>query len=328
MRNCLERNELVINDVTAVIVTYGDRWNLVKKVMQKLDDIDEIKDMVIVCNGIDYNMKAKFNDKDKLKTNLHIVSNVQNEGSAGGFNKGISEARNLSNEYIMLFDDDTYVEKNALTVLSQKILTEKISIKNNAFCFYRGNWIKKDQQNIETVRNTFFEFNLFKKKAETIDQKNTDFLNRNYVPYAGFIFSKEQLEKVKLPPKDYYLYVDDTKFTFGFLSANLQILCFTGAEIYELETSWAQAKKMPLFQAIFNAKGEEVKRGLYNIRNRSNFEKTMLESSKIKYFLNKTIYLCYVMIKYMPKNKSGLELYLKILKYIHKGSKGELGIIP
>lgn len=314
--------------VTTVVLTYADRWKLLEKILLRLNSIEEIGTIIIIDNASVYDIEEKIYN---LKLNKKIVIKVleSNFGSAGGYRSGIELALNIDEDFIMLLDDDTYIEKDALSKLNNDVKNErKLDFIKNSYAFFRPSWIKNNEYDIEYYYNTFFEFSILNKfKKNNLVKKNSNelFLSRPYVPYAGLIMSKSICRNIELPPKDYFLYVDDTAFSFGLFKKSYNLICYKGSQLLELESSWAQSKQLVFFKAYFYASENENRRANYNIRNRVNFEYNNLVTKKWMYLINQSTYLLYVFLFYMPKNKEGYHKFLEIIKYIKYGKNNQLG---
>jgi cellulose synthase/poly-beta-1,6-N-acetylglucosamine synthase-like glycosyltransferase len=104
--------------VYAVIVTYGNRFNYIKQVIDACfsEGVDKI---IIVDNKSIDESKKKLNKVAKeYKHKLQLIALNENRGSAGGFIVGLKIAYNdPSCEYIWLLDDDNLPAKNSLLKL-------------------------------------------------------------------------------------------------------------------------------------------------------------------------------------------------------------------
>ena len=75
---------MIDKNVIAVIVTYGDRIEYVKKVIDRLKKIKEVTQTILVDN----NSNQKMVSTDFLK----VVSLEKNSGSANGYYLGLKSA--------------------------------------------------------------------------------------------------------------------------------------------------------------------------------------------------------------------------------------------
>lgn len=312
------------SSVDVVIVTYGERWGFLKPILAKLEGFDEINSIILVDNGVPYDLNVKLKEFNKIKT-VHFQNN---EGSATGFNAGINKALQGEGNFIWLLDDDNLPNDDALEKLKKmqvELNDEKVIL--SSFRNDRLELLNSGGQSF--TRNSFFEFNILKKvfkKSKRYSKKDTGYPNLlacEAVPYGGLFLNKTIMEQVDLPTKEYYLYCDDIDFTYRMTNQGYSIYCVTDSVIVDLESSWYRKEKVPMFQGIFRT--NELTRGLYSIRNRVYFEKNYIADSIVAYYVNIFIYMCFVLIKYMPKNVNGLKRYIILWKAINKGRKGVLG---
>lgn len=309
------------NSIDVVIVTYGNRWEYVEKVIKRAISFEEVNTITIVNNNSTYDINLRIS-KMFNNENIYIENPGENLGSAGGYKLGITSSVKQIGHLIWLLDDDNLPTKESIKTMSNA--ASNLEKEKIALTCYRKNWINKTSKELNDIQNTFFEFSLLKKlKRNKINEEVSNLSKRLYVPYGGLLFEKKALKEIGLPNEDMYLYVDDTDFTFRFTKAGYTIYCLFDAEIIDLEDSWAQKVAEPLFKAIFSV--ENPYRGLMNIRNRAYFEKKNLVTNHITYFFNIYVYLVYTFIYYMPKNKKSFSLYKKIVKMIINGRKEVLG---
>jgi GT2 family glycosyltransferase len=313
------------SSVDVVIVTYGNRWNYLKKVLDRLTEIEEVNKIIIINNGVKY----PINKKTKNYRNVKLISLQNNEGSAVGFNIGIKRAMEENGHYIWLLDDDNLPNKDALKELrnAQKILKNNFIVLSS-FRHDRIELLKNGGQSF--INNSFFEFDIKTKlfgnkklKAKSKNQNYNKLLKCEAVPYGGLLLPKNIMKNAEFPNKAYFLYCDDIDFTYKLTLKGYKIYCVIDSVIVDLESSWFRKEKVPMFHGIF--KTNDLTRGLYSIRNRVHFEKNYIADSKLIYLMNILIYMIYVFIKYMPKSKIGFKRYIIIWDAINKGWKGILG---
>lgn len=115
-----------------LIVTYGDRFNYLKQVLdacalEHKNNEDKIFEIIIVDNA--------SNSSEKIKEYINLNSEVKfkhicldsNIGSAGGFGIGLKHFLNTDSDYVLLLDDDNAPENNFLNayINALKIFPEK-----------------------------------------------------------------------------------------------------------------------------------------------------------------------------------------------------------
>jgi GT2 family glycosyltransferase len=304
--------------VVAVIVTYGNRINYVEKVINRLKNIDNICSAIVVENG-----SSKGLSSDDF---VHILRLDENTGSANGYYLGLQEAIKTSSDFIWMLDDDNLPAQNSLDIL---LSDYEGSDNKTAFSSFRLDRKElKEAGEQKYIRNSFFGFSLktkiFKNGSQQ-DKHDKILIPCETVPYGGLLLPLRFVDKIGLPDREYVLYSDDNDYTYRLKKNGIKIFCDTRSIISDLESSWYRRENVPMFHAVFRTK--MMRNALYTIRNRSYFELNNIVDSKFEYWLNVFVYLIYVFLFYMPKNREGLGKFNAILRCIKSAKNGNLGEI-
>lgn len=318
--------QIAYRSIDVVIVTYGDRWHFLKEVITRCYDFEEVSNIIVVDNNSSYDIKNNIEKEFGQRDDLIIIANNINKGSAGGYNQGIKHVYELGSEgQILLLDDDNVPE---ITMIDEFKNASKRLAKNNVIlCAYREDWAG-DIKGKQIKNNSFFQFHIGDKFInKRIDNKdielNGNLVLKQYTTYGGLLFDKKVIPEVGLPNVNFFLYVDDTDFTYRMTLKGFEIYCVLSAKVNDIDKSWHKKENIPMFKSFF--KVDDTSRGEINIRNRVYFELKYLTTSKIVYYGNLSIYLMYVFIMYMPKKIQGIGKFYKIIKQINNGRKGMLG---
>ena len=104
--------------ITAVIVTYADRFNLLKQVISACFK-NGVSNIVVVDNNSHKNSKNQLKALlEKNKDKITVVWNTTNLGSAKAYKQGLQEVKSKDNyDYIWLLDDDNKPKEKALSPL-------------------------------------------------------------------------------------------------------------------------------------------------------------------------------------------------------------------
>ncbi|MGC8979173.1 glycosyltransferase [Caldisericum sp.] len=174
--------------VYVVTVTYGDRFHLLKQVIDA-SFREGVNKIIVVDNASAENSRNQLKQyEEKYRDKLKVIYLSENTGSAGGFKRGLQEAYNDPEcEFIWLLDDDNKPLENSLNVLldfwnSFKIEAKESKIALQSYRFKRGTIMSKKEK-IVLTRNSFFEFHL-----KNIHKKFINFLKRN-------LFKKSLMKK-------------------------------------------------------------------------------------------------------------------------------------
>lgn len=309
--------------VAVVTVTYGNRLKYVQEVIEKVSQYQQVTDIVVVNNGS--TDSKNIGNKEGYKS-IHLINNSRNMGSAVGYATGLAYSFKLNVDYIWLLDDDNCPRGACLDTLLS--LYNKSRNSRNLYAAFRDDRTglkNKGKQNYE--KNSFFEFNLINRlnSNNTKSQVISNLIQCDSVPYGGLLLPKDVAIKNGLPNTEYYLYNDDNDYTYRLTRSGYTIFCSTNSVIHDLEQSWYRRESVPMFLGFFRTK--MLRNGVYTIRNRTYFEINNIVTNKFIYIMNIFVYLLYVLIFYMPKNKNGLKRYLLICRMVYDGLNGNLGII-
>ncbi|MGU9999233.1 glycosyltransferase [Latilactobacillus curvatus] len=320
--------------VTIATVTYGNRWEYLKQVIGRVFSFSEVDRMVIVDNGTSYDLQKKIDENFKSYSNrISFVKSLDTGGSASGFYQAIKEAYAIYSEYIMLLDDDNLPEKNLFKNLNTDS-GEIFKNKKNVIAFYRDRYFKdmfekRITYKKERYENSYCKFSIINKiykKRYTERLNDSNFCPVVYAQYSGLLLKTEIINEIGYPNRNFFLYVDDTDYTYRITKAGYNILAYRNGKIRDLEKSWSQIedeKEVDPHLMIFQQENPE--RGLYYIRNRVYFELNNLVTNKFLYNVNRVIYYTAIFIKFMPKNKKGFLLFKQMIKVNKDASTGKLG---
>ena len=125
----------------AVTVTYGNRFHLLKQVIDSAL-AEGISKVIVVDNNSVTQSREKLKEYEKgLNGKIKVLYLDDNYGSAGGFKRGLEEAYNHKEcEYILVLDDDNLLEEGSFVKL--KALNIYLENLSSSFMlgFYRDMW--------------------------------------------------------------------------------------------------------------------------------------------------------------------------------------------
>ena len=199
--------------VYSVIVTYGDRFHLLKQVIEACfrEDVNKV---IVIDNASIENSRNKLKEFEKQnKDRLKVIYLEENSGSAGGYKRGLEEAYKCEEcEFIWLLDDDNEPQKDSLKVLKEfwNDLEDKNKKEKVALLSYRPDRIAYKEaimtNNPELVlgrKNSFLGFHILdlpkkvmrvlKRKIGIKTFKEDNSIKSGKVavaPYGGMFFIK------------------------------------------------------------------------------------------------------------------------------------------
>ncbi|WJQ07011.1 glycosyltransferase [Geobacillus stearothermophilus] len=324
----------MLKNVGVVIVTYGNRAELLKKVVEKVLLFEEVVRIVIVDNNSCGDLN--INHKDII-----IIRNSFNTGSAYGYKQGISTLMKQENvEYIWLLDDDNLPNFNSFKDMNI-FVNSKINfqlnkdailcLRDDRKAYKKAIKMPNKVKYMFPTKNSFLGFNIFYIVQKLywnifINYIGKKLVDAEYVevpvaPYGGLIFHKSLVENIGYPNEEMYLYSDDNEYTYRITSNNGRIILCSKFVIKDIDESWFIRTKKGYLSSLLTS--DQESRVYYTVRNRVYTEKKYLLHNKYIYSLNKMIYLLILKILALKYKKQ--TRYKYILKAISDGDKGILG---
>lgn len=187
-----------MNNIAAIVVTYN-RKKLLKKCIKGLKEQTEKADIIIIDN---MSTDGTLEMLQPLINSNEIIyhSTGKNIGGAGGFYEGIKLAYEMGYKYFWLMDDDCIPTSSALEKLMNVVNEKKI------FGFLVSKALWKDgevcKMNIPKIKLTK-QVTDFSKKVIQIKMGT----------FVSFITSREVVEKVGLPIKEFFIWGDDLEYS-------------------------------------------------------------------------------------------------------------------
>lgn len=310
----IKANKIV--KVAIATVTYGDRADLLGRMLDGVFNQtvqNQIAQVVVCDNGANKKSKALLADISSREPKLHVVSLLENTGSAYGFREAIGAAAASGHEYIWCLDDDNRPHPDALERLLDALQVVSADAALLALRNDRPEYVNCVQETCTEGafgrQHSFLGFSILdlpKKARRLISLQSSSVKTKGelpkslisipYAPYGGFLFKTEQLSDVGLPRADLYLYSDDHEFTFRFTKQGHPIYLVPDSRIEDLERSWHRRRPDKICwsrRILPTNNGEDVfVRQYYTVRNRAFFETHSLEWGRsILYWLNASSYL-------------------------------------
>jgi GT2 family glycosyltransferase len=325
------------NFMITVIVTYGDRRNLLKQVLNQLKS-QEAGRVVLVNNGAIWPIKEEF--VTEYRDWVDVVDLGHNTGSSQGFATGIKRAMDLGAEYICLLDDDNCPKNNtfekllnAFTEAVHVVPREKLAVlgfrPEHQADVATGVPLKR----INLHPNSFQWFHIADIPYK-IWRRTPWGMPRLYgtlptivplemAPYSGLLFHRDLIKANGLPNPDFILYADDIDFTHRIIESGGKILLVTDAIIEDLESSWnVKSRYSNSFVGLL--KGDGDFRAYYTMRNTSYFFSRKIKTNTFVFYINLYIYLIILFIYAVKLRK--IHRFRLIKKAIDEGLSGHLGL--
>jgi len=285
------------NKVFVVTVTYGNRFHLLKQVIDSA--LSEGVHKIIVADNLKEYEKS-LNDK------IEVLYLDDNYGSAGGFKRGLQVAYNDPEcEFIWLLDDDNKSMNGSLKILLD---------------FWDSLEIENKKERIALLSYRFKKEQLAKKQLS----KNKPDSDKKFgivpvAPCGGLFIHKNLLNKIGYPNEKFYLYADDHEWSYRITKIGGGIYLILDSKIDDLELSWHIPKSVKETRFSVISRGNPY-RVYYSIRNRVFFEINNLVDNKMIYWINILVYLLLISLS----SRKNVRIILKAIK---DGYRGRLGRI-
>jgi GT2 family glycosyltransferase len=323
--------------ISVVVVTYGDRWHLVSKVLLFAETVAAINVVVVVDNGTKIPIAEQVKQAGFVKSFVVRVPN--NLGSAHGFKLGIETALGRGAEYIWLLDDDNLPKPDALDALLEANEKLKVTIPLDEFALlsFRPHQQADIASGVPLRRcypkpGSFFGFHLldvpYKFWRRTIwgkpipPESFPELVPIPTAPYSGFFFHCSVIDRIGLPNLDMVLYSDDTELTSRLPRTGGHIFLIPHSRIDDLEASWnSKSRFNSTFLGWLCGSGEL--RAYYGARNQAYLE-AKIGGYKIIRFINRGLYIGALTVVALIKGRvPRLKL---LLDAIRQGEAGMLGL--
>ncbi len=322
--------------VCVLTLTYANRGQFLNQVLKRVLSFEQVTQVVVVNNASVYSVSddiAQLGDDRVI-----VLNNAENIGSAGGYKQAIDYAcKNTDADFIWLLDDDNVPQENAMPGLLQMWSeTPGDNDKKALFCLRpdRVTHVKiakgEDPYRYYLVRDNFMGFNIFRillnQYYKLRDKKKDDrplkkYVQMPYVPYGGLLFHRLMVDVIGLPNDDFFLYVDDSEYTYRITQNKGAIWLVPEYKVIDVDQSQGIGYKKRLFHS--HLLDEWSFRTYYSVRNRMYFYTRVAVSNKLMFKINKGLYLGYLFIVSLLTSKT--QQYKMLVSAVNDGINGKLG---
>lgn len=294
-------------NIAAVIVTYSNRFKLLEKVIESLQNQGIIKIIIVNNNSSSGSRQSMQNIQEGSHGKIKIIDFDRNSGSAVAFNSGVEEAfKNNDIDYVWLLDDDNYAEKNSLAILisayaelNKNYAKDKLILSSYRVCreyFYEAVKYGKPELCVGT-NNIFRNFNILDRLKKSIKHGANHELESDVkwgeigaAAFGGMFFHRSVFETMGKFDESFILYCDDVEFGCRVKKNGGVTFCVLDSRITDMEESWNTEIFAPYVFATFKS----YPKFYYDVRNRVYFEKKYLVTCWPIYIINMIVYLLIV----------------------------------
>lgn len=198
--------------VASVVVTFN-RLEKLKRTLTTYEDQVIRPDYLIVINNASTDGTSEYLQQFQKKTPLNtvVVNSTENLGGSGGFYLGEKEALKTDANWIMIADDDLYIEKDYISGLIKEIqerTADDIAIICGAV-EERGKYssVHRTQSHFSLLQLGFHE-----PIKESVYKRNI--FEPDYVSYLGILINRRVLKLAGLVNKNFFIWNDDTEHVY------------------------------------------------------------------------------------------------------------------
>lgn len=297
--------------LSVITITYGNRWHLLRQVLNILINDNNVDHILVVNNGVEYNISNAL--EELLSSKIELLNLDKNYGASKAYKLGLLHLmKDKKNELVWLLDDDNLPAPKSLETL---LMNWQLALNS------RGNEtglallsIRKDRNYLLNVShgedvcknfpcdNNFLGFNFLNIPRIIVTLYNIQNKKRNSItldkvkipmaPFGGLLFNIKSLELIGLPDERFFIYYDDFEFTYRFTKNQGAIWLIPKSEVIDIEKSWTIRYYSSFFYSKYLQKNSE--RSYYSVRNFTYFAKTHLVSNKFIFLTNIMIYVMYI----------------------------------
>lgn len=317
-------------DVTAAIVTYGARCDLLLAVLERLR-AEGVARAVVIDNGahwpVNETLTERFGDW------AQVVAMGANTGSARGFAAAFEVAMRMDKPLVWVLDDDNRPYEGCLAVLLAAHARQAARTPVNllAVVAARSEHAIGDvgARQLLTRWDSFGGFHV-----SDIADKIVRRLSRRRTPHAprdrqvgvthfgGMLFHRSLVDRFGLPRSDFFMYADDTEFTWRITAAGGRVVQVADALIEDLEPAAQQTARLRNRFAAALLTDSDF-RSHYAVRNLAFFESRFRRRNRVVFALNRQLY--FSILRFYARKTGRMQNYRFIRQSAAEGLAGRLG---
>ncbi len=326
-----------------VTVTYGDRFKYLSQVVSAALESRALK-VVIVDNGTTTESGKSIRELERnSEGRVAVVELPENLGSADGYKSGIEYAYSCPEcDYIWLLDDDNLPAEGALVELINQYdkLNQVVASNRLALVSVREDWeiLKKIALGESTLnayprKSSFMWFHVMDQPKRFLAKfcqhrmvketpVNDSPIEIPIAPYGGLFFHKSVISILGYPDERFFLYHDDTEYTYRLTRRGGKIFLVPSSIVNDLEDSWHMSgKKKNIFIRLLTTDSDL--RIYYGTRNLVYFERNFWAGSLAAYTINKWLFFVLLCIFCLGYGK--WKRFYMIVRAARHGELGKLG---
>lgn len=324
---------LSASDTCAVVLTYGDRHQLLKAVVERVLSLG-IGRVIVVFNG---NVNA---GRLQMHSNLELIELDRNLGSAGGYSVGIEAALSSQKPYVLLLDDDNLPADDCFKKLSEAHARlgngEDVGLHAFRPTIYWHQVLLESGAQVIARANTYGWFHIANAPFLMLRQlgirrgsppedasPHPEIRETSVACYGGLLLTRSSLLKAGLPDPRFFCYYDDFEFSDRIRAAGTKLYLCGAAVVNDIEKSWHG--KSGRYHPAFSPETGSF-RVFLDLRNAVFYCRKHIDNRLI-YEINRLCFwagIAYLAIGRSPGLKFSLARLRLILDAVRQGSRNEI----
>ena len=296
--------------IYVILLNYNGSEDTIECVKSIVENEKKIEYEIVVVDN-----KSTDDSVSKLRqlSNITFIESNENGGFAKGNNIGIEYSIKQGAEYILLLNNDTVIEKNAISILEDcldqhkdvGIIGSRIMYFENKnlinYCGGKLNWLKAT-----TIHEGY--------KKEYIQQKE-NFKYTEFITGCCMLIRKEVIQKIGYLPEEYFMYYEDTDYCMKAQENGFKLAVCTDSVIYHKVSVSSGGENSP-----FSIKWGNRNRLIF-MNKYKKYTKGMI--TKLVYYATRyMLYIKYILKKESKKAKAIIEGMEAGKKYIKERKNG------
>lgn len=215
------------NKIYIILLNYNSADDTIECIESIRENETKLNYEIVVVDN-----KSQDNSIQKLEkiNNIKLIKSDENNGFASGNNIGIKYAIENGAQYILLLNNDTIIEKNAISILEEQLNNHnELGIIGSRIMYYDNKeLINYCGGEIDWLKATSIHNN-YKQKFNNNMEK---FFYTNFITGCCMLIKKEVFEKVGYLPEEYFMYYEDVDFCVRVKEAGYKLGIDTSSVIY------------------------------------------------------------------------------------------------
>lgn len=324
--------------VTAVFVTYGSRWHLLREAVEAVQ-ASGVGRVIVVDNGASCDVASQCDQR--FGPFVRVIRQSRNEGSAIGFTAGLFEALECGGECVLLLDDDNIVSGGAVSALCNEYNQHVASVGRDNLVVVgfrparqRETVAGRNRHASSPRASSILGFSVvdIPMKIWRHATHAPMFLPAECPPtsmplltcsYGGMFFHSDVIRKFGVPDERFVLYADDTEYSDRITRGGGTILLITNAGIRDADGSWnADGLYSNAFVALLD--GADDARVYYSVRNNVYLSRCVRPCDRFVFSVNRYAFLGILWLLSIVRRRR--DRYRLLRRAIADGEEGRLGV--